>query len=1012
MAKTQAPSATARWPMALAALCAGISIAGALLFSQGSLVELQGLQWHEALLLRLQRLLQQPPSYNPDEWLLQTSTFRPNHFQSYPNVANGYFGQTLPAEGVGYWIQRNRTADGEPWVLNNWPLDEPRATFGTIAGFYNLQERTNRIIWEPNLARGGESVISGIPDWTGLVVTTAAGECYLPGVDASSIQSYHQSLSLRNGVVQTNVIWAPKEDDAVFNLNFTVLAHQKNITLGLVRLDLTASKDTAVTITDILDGAGATRSTFQKKSVKPEENTIWTSVSPHGLQNVVTFEYSTIVLETKTEEKLISNDPSKDGSSPSWISANDSTVAQAWSLRLTADVPVTLYKYVGIASTDGFGQDAQSVARNTALAAKESNWNALIQTHDEAWDNLWESADITIPGAKDIQTAARASLFHLLANLRPGTEGPGIGDISISPSGLSSDSYGGYIFWDADSWVATPLLALHPDRAVNINNYRSKMHEQALLNAKVNEFKEFEGAMYPWTSGRFGNCTGNGVCSGYQYHINADIALAHWHYFLHTKDLDFLREKAWPIMHNAAEMFVDFVGLSLAYTGGQAWTAAITDPDEDAIQVNNGAYTNAAIKLLLGTWGPAAAKLLDIEIPSRWEEIARDIPILVNKDGDLIEEYSGMPGNIVIKQADVVLINYPLEYQITPQIARNNLEYYALRNSPNGPQMTWSAHAISEAELQTSGCASYTYILYSYQPYIRAPFSQFSELLIDDPSLNGGTQPAFPFITGHGGFLQIFTHGLTGFRPRLDAFYLDPSLPPQLADEGVQVKGMKWQGSIFDVDIQHDRTTIYRRKIGGISSPAPVTVRIGPGNPKSGDHLLQMGDSLVVPTRRPDLNAQGNHALCKSVTSAEGEQHVAGRFPLSIVDGTVSSTWQPVSSADESSIIIDLGHQVPNLSKVEVYWNAAPAKGFAVSLRGGNDVELAKSWTEVLRVDQVSISSPFDPVTVTEVKMSEGNKTVRSFESAREGRFVKFTIWGTQGVDERVGATVAEFKVY
>ena len=34
-----------------------------------------------------------------------------------------------------------------------------------------------------------------------------------------------------------------------------------------------------------------------------------------------------------------------------------------------------------------------------------------------------------------------------------------------------------------------------------------------------------------------------------------------------------------------------------------------------------------------------------------------------------------MPGDIKIKQADVVLINYPLDYQISTQIARNNLEY-------------------------------------------------------------------------------------------------------------------------------------------------------------------------------------------------------------------------------------------------------------------------------------------------------------------------------------------------
>jgi hypothetical protein len=47
---------------------------------------------------------------HPD-WLLETTAFTPNHFQTAPYVANGYFGQTLPSEGVGYWIERD--ANGE-----------------------------------------------------------------------------------------------------------------------------------------------------------------------------------------------------------------------------------------------------------------------------------------------------------------------------------------------------------------------------------------------------------------------------------------------------------------------------------------------------------------------------------------------------------------------------------------------------------------------------------------------------------------------------------------------------------------------------------------------------------------------------------------------------------------------------------------------------------------------------------------------------------------------------------
>jgi trehalose/maltose hydrolase-like predicted phosphorylase len=390
-------------------------------------------------------------------------------------------------------------------------LDEPRATFGTVAGFFNLQNHTNRVIWPPNLERGGESVISGIPDWTGLIVTTELGESYQPGVDASRIEEYVQSMSLRNGMVRTNVSWVPDRGDTTFQLNFTVFAHQKDVNLGVVRLDIMASKDINVTITDVLDGAGATRATFRSKSSDPHQDLIWTSVSPNGQQSIVAFEYSTVQLQpsNKASRGDCKNNLGS-STSLSWTTKNASTIAQSWCLQLQRGIHSTVYKYVGIAATDAFEDATQSTARQEALKAKESTWEDLVQSHNNAWDNLWESADIIIPADKDIQKVTRASLFHLLANLRPAGEGPGIGDNSISPSGLSSDSYAGYIFWDADTWVAPSLVALHPDRAASINSYRSKLHTQARDNTKRNEFREFSGALYPWTSGRFGNCTGNG----------------------------------------------------------------------------------------------------------------------------------------------------------------------------------------------------------------------------------------------------------------------------------------------------------------------------------------------------------------------------------------------------------------------------------------------------------------------------------------------------------------------
>jgi len=137
-------------------------------------------------------------------------------------------------------------------------------------------------------------------------------------------------------------------------------------------------------------------------------------------------------------------------------------------------------------------------------------------------------------------------------------------------------------------------------------------------------------------------------------------------------------------------------------------------------------------------------------------------------------------------------------------------------------------YSIDAAELSPVGCATWTYLLGSAQPYSRLPFYQFSEQTNDVYETNGGTNPAFTFLTGHGGYLQTLTHGFTGFRSRLDRMFLDPLLPPQL--EEYTLKGFKWGGSSFDIHLSTDNTTIKHK-----SGDTGVKIEISSQNEKGGN---------------------------------------------------------------------------------------------------------------------------------------------------------------------------------
>jgi hypothetical protein len=63
-----------------------------------------------------------------------------------------------------------------------------------------------------------------------------------------------------------------------------------------------------------------------------------------------------------------------------------------------------------------------------------------------------------------------------------------------------------------------------------------------------------------------------------------------------------------------------------------------------------------------------------------------------------------------------VLLTYPLEY---PQPnALEDLDFYAIHTSPNGPAMTYSNFAIDAAEISVQGCASWSYLLAGSAPYV------------------------------------------------------------------------------------------------------------------------------------------------------------------------------------------------------------------------------------------------------------------------------------------------------
>lgn len=157
----------------------------------------------------------------------------------------------------------------------------------------------------------------------------------------------------------------------------------------------------------------------------------------------------------------------------------------------------------------------------------------------------------------------------------------------------------------------------------------------------------------------------------------------------------------------------------------------------------------------------------------QWSEIASKIRLPYDTKLDYNPQYEGYNLSIPIKQADVALLGYPMQYSnMNERTRRNNLQFYGEVTRKNGPAMTWSMHAIGHLdvdELPSEELFNRTYV-----PYIRTPFYVWNEYVDGVP---GG---ASNFITGAGGFLQLIMYGYAGIRINAGSLTIEKStLPPR-----------------------------------------------------------------------------------------------------------------------------------------------------------------------------------------------------------------------------------------
>jgi trehalose/maltose hydrolase-like predicted phosphorylase len=460
----------------------------------------------------------------------------------------------------------------------------------------------------------------------------------------------------------------------------------------------------------------------------------------------------------------------------------------------------TFTKYVAVSRQDWGGDARADLA--LAVKARSTGFDKLLARHVAAWHGLWK-ADIVVDRDEAVQRALHSDLYYILSSTTADTAWS-VGACALTPN------YAGHVFWDADSWVFPVLLLLHPDRAKSIVMFRNRTMQGARDRAKQ---YGAQGLMYPWESDPQ---KGVDVTPHFAYgvyreiHVNADIAIAQWQYYLATGDRAWLKQYGWPVIEGIATFWKSRVTYDKAKDRYEI--LHVTSPDEAYDDVPNDTFTNAAARKALQIATKAAAQVGAKADPA-WAEIAAKMYIPFDEKEQRHYDFDpSVPHDkITWMGSSLAWLMYPnLDLSMSPEVRRNDFDFQlqALKTHGDNPnEMMMVMLTVGAAELGDAQGAD-AWIHRNLVGFLKPPFNVRSET---------ATNNAGYILATSAGFVQSFIYGLSGLR--INDKGLNPEYAPVLPPDwkSLTLKNVSFRGRHYDITIGRaaDGKVSLTRKLAG-----------------------------------------------------------------------------------------------------------------------------------------------------------------------------------------------------
>jgi trehalose/maltose hydrolase-like predicted phosphorylase len=719
-----------------------------------------------------------PSSVDPSFLLSAGPTDLEHYFPSY--LANGYF-STMTA---------------------------PRGTEGNLAYMVAFMD----------YGKDDEARPAAIPGWSEIDYSTgdsSAGHFWMNQVPVipALFSDYRQTLNMQDAILTTDYRYV--DHQRTTRVKVTTFVSQAATHLAATQISLTPDFDGAVELSFALNlwAPYEPRLPLAKLSGEemqeavaahnmqlvaippstPDRAPVWYHGDTHVLAAMGDVKELTLSLDGRAEQGLAMAEAAAirlpDGVSASSVTLYKSQYRLALNVKITVqkDKTYTFSKFVA-ASREEWGGDAKADLA-LAIDARTHGFDDLLGNHRAAWRDLWRS-DISIDGDSRAQTAVHSDLYYLLATSTADTRWP-MGACGLTPG------YTGHAFWDSDTWIFPALLLLHPERAKSLVMFRSHTLPAAQARAHA---RGLEGAMYPWEAD-----PENGteqipyfahVLSEREIHVNADIAIAQWQYWLATHDRDWLKRDGWPVIRGVA----DFWASRASWNAGQRRyeIVHVTSVAENYNDVPNDTFTNVSAQKALNI-ATAAATLIGERPNPRWADVAAKLYIPFSDTEQRHLDFDASVPRDPLEGSTLGLLAYPsLDLQMSEKVRRNDFDYTMIavrqgHHEPHGMAMAPASIAAASVGDTVSAVA-----------WLQSNFT--SGLM--QPPFNVRTETAYNntgyFVTASGGFIQNLVYGFGGLR--IEEKGLIEAYAPVLPAEwkSMTLKNISFRGRRYDITIARD----------------------------------------------------------------------------------------------------------------------------------------------------------------------------------------------------------------